>query len=271
MSSQQGISFLYQFDLGNYNLTNFGANILSVTSTAAGDFDKGNLTTDILSQTWRSANTIGWQEIVIEADVQSRIDTFAILNHNLSETAIVYVQANISNNFLAPPVNFLVPYQEKHLILCQDFGAAYKYYKVKILDPANACGYIEIGRIVGGRAFTFDNSKGEDITDDIDLAWEDYAETMKTEGFFRVSNERIKTRTLSVNFSKLNTIMGMNKNWLGLRHFINYVGVSKPFLTIVDRNDPSFISLWGQLKDLPNERFTINRFVNLSLKIEETW
>lgn len=271
-SGNEGISFLYQFDLGNKDLVNFGSNILYVTGTAPGDFDKANMTVDPLRQVWRSAAVAGWQEIIIKADLASRIDTFAILNHNLTENAVVQIQANVSNNFLAPPVTIQVPWQKYRIVLCQDFGATYEYYKVRILDPGNPCGYIEIGRIVGGQAFTFDKtSNSEDITDDIEYGWEDKADQLKTEGFFRVSNERIKIRSLRVRFSKLNSAPPNNSNWIGLREMIDNVGISKPFLIVVDRTDPSFISMWGQFKNVPSESFTINRFMSAPLSLEEVW
>src|SRR4051812_11265271 len=99
----QGVSFLYKFDLGNRNISQPGANILSVTSTATGDFDKANLTTESLRQVWRSASILTWQEIVIEAELSSNVDTFAILGHNFSPDAVIQIQANISNSFTAPP------------------------------------------------------------------------------------------------------------------------------------------------------------------------
>lgn len=271
MSSQQGISFLYNFTLGNRDLVNFGANIISVTSTAPGDFDKGNMTIDPLRQVWRSADVASWQEIVIKADLATAIDTIAILNHNLSETAVINLQGNISNSFVAPPLNIFVPWQKKHLIICQNFGQPYSYYRIRILDPSNACGYIEIGRIIGGTAFTFDKSNGEDINDDISYDWKDLADQARTEGFFRASTERIKLRALKVKFSKIRAAAAENDNWIALREMIDTVGISKPFLTIVDRLDPSFISLWGQLDDLPTENFTINRFVSMNLSQTEVW
>lgn len=270
MSVQAGISFLYQFDLGNKDLVNFGNNIVYVTGTAAGDFDKGNMTVDPLRQVWRSASVIGWQEIIIRAELSSKIDTFAILNHNLTESAVIQVQANISNNFLAPPITFQVPWQKNHIILAQDFVSTYEYYKVRILDPANPCGYVQIGRIVGGRAFTMGGGS-EDITDDIEYEWDDLADQVKTEGFFRVSNERIKIRSLRVRMAKLQSAPPNNANWLALREMIDVVGITKPFLTIVDRGDPGFISTWGQFKKLPGESFTINRFMTTGLTIEEVW
>lgn len=267
MSSQVGISFLHSFDLGNRNVNNPGINILSVTSTAAGDFDKANLCTESVRNVWRSADVLSWQEIVIQAELSSQIDTFAIIGHNFSDDAVVIIEANIANNFLAPPFQRTVPVTEDNIVLCENFADEYEFYRVRILDPANTCGYVQIGRIVGGRAFTFTNS--EDITDEIDIDTQDFADKSKTEGFFMASNEKVKARELAIKFSKLYTTAPNNVNYLGLKAMYKNVGTTKPFLTIVDRDDPAFCSLWGQIDKLPRDSFTINRFTSQSIKIME--
>lgn len=262
-------SALYQFDVGNYKRSTPGSNIISVTSTAAGDFDKANLTNDVLRQVWRSTGVLGWQEIIIEADQTTAIDTFAILNHNFSETAVINLQANIGNNFLAPPVNLFLPWNKLHIVYTTPLGASYKFYKIRILDPSNPCGYIQIGRIVGGRALIMQNN--EDITDDVQVQWKDFAKRMDTEGFFRASNENVKIRTLAVKFSKLYTVATKNANYLALRDLFDYCGVTRPFLAIPNRDEPSFNSIWGQIEDIPDDSFGINQFVSLNLKVREVY
>ena len=54
----------------------------------------------------------------------------------------------------------------------------YNYYRFRILDPSNPCGFIEIGRIVAGLSFTFEND--EDISDEISVQPEDLAYKTKT-------------------------------------------------------------------------------------------
>lgn len=265
----QGISFLHEFDLGNRNITNPGVNILSVTSTATGDFDKANLTTDPLRQVWRSADVLAWQEIVIEAELDSEIDTFGILGHNFTEDAVVQLQANTVNNFVAPPVSITIPWAKANMVWTSSLGDVYSFYRVRVLDPTNPCGYIEIGRIVGGRALILTNN--EDIVDDFDIEREDMAKSMRTEGFFRVSKENVKVKTLSVKFQKLHTEQGNNGNFVGLRDLYDNVGTTRPFLTVLNRFDPAFCSLWGQLKSLPPESFTVNQFMSQSIKIEENF
>lgn len=272
MASGEGISFLYSFDLGNRNVNNPGVNIVSVSSQAVGDFDKANLFTDSTRQRWRSTDVLTEQTIVIKADLKANIDTFAILGHNFTNSAVVRVEANYNNSFVAPPFSQVVPIDEtsENLVLANEgFGGEYEYYRVRILDPANPCGYVEVGRIVGGRAFTYTNN--EDITDNYRIRYRDESERMRTQGYFRASNENVLTRQFSATFQKIRTVLPDNENFLQFREMFKTVKTTRPFLTILDRLNPRVFNVWGQLDNLPDESFTINQFVNYPISIEEVF
>ncbi len=270
-----GIRFLYEFSLGMYNFSNPGSNVLSVTSQAAGDHEKVNLTTSPLRQTYRSADVAGWQEIIIEVNDQITVaDTIAILNHNLTEIAAVEVQFSTDPSFAVIAATLPMVWREKHMVLLQDIGQAYRYWRFRFLDPTNPCGYIEIGRIVAGKAFTVTND--EDITDSFQVGLMDKAYKMNTEGFFRASNERVKIERLSMTFDKLWTTKTVEDptrdyNYLGLMRMFKSVGETMPFLTILDPEDTEFFVMWGQIDTLPTRGFTINRYVSIPLTIEEVY
>lgn len=268
MSAGQGISFLHEFDLGNRLDENFGDNIISVTSTAPGDFDKSNLFEDSTRLRWRSVDT-ATQELVFKADLVSNIDTFAILGHNFSSSGAVKVQANVSNNFLAPPVDIAVPITPNNIIITSAFGAEYEYYKIIVIDPANPCGHIEIGRVVAGRSFIMTNN--EDISDSYSVQPRDFSKKVNTEGFFKASNENVVSRMFSANFQKLNTQSGQDDNIVGLRNLFNNVKTTRPFLTVLDRGNPGTFNMWGQLVNIPAESFGVNQFVSLPIQIEEVF
>ncbi len=264
-----GIKFLFEFSLGMYDETNPGVNIISVTSTADGDFAPVNLTTAALRETWRSSDVDVIQRIVIEAnDDDTIIDVFAILNHNLSENAVVTIEGNDTDNWVAPSLSAIpLTWSEKHLVLVQDLNTAYRYYRISILDPLNACGYIEIGRIVAGRAFTF--TQNEDVTDDFTVEPADLAYQMKTEGFFRASNERVQVDRLTMKFDRLTTQSSQNANYRGLVNMTRTVGITFPFLTVLDPSDPYYSLIWGQIEALPTRQHTVNRYVSMQFTVQE--
>lgn len=264
-----GIKFLYKFSVGEYSYSNPGSNVISVTSTAAGDHSKINLTTSPLRQTWRS-NGLATQEIVIQAnDTTVTPDIFAILNHNLSSDAIVTVKCSLTNNFASPALTFSMTWNEKHMVFVTNLGQGFPYYKITIIDPANPCGFIEIGRIVAGAAFAFTNN--EDIEDAFSISTDDLASSMQTEGFFRASNERVKVDNLAVSFPKLDSRAGGDVNYRGLLSMCKFVGTTLPFLTIVDPNEPYFSVLWGQLKLIPARNYGVLRFTDFRMTIDEVY
>lgn len=269
MSVKTSISFLYNFDLGNRHIDVPGINILYVTSTAAGDFAATNILTDAIRHKWRSATAMTKQEIIIKAELKSNINCFAILGHNFTESALVQVQANVSNNFLAPPVTKIFVFNKDNMIIPTAFGGQYEYYKITILDPSNPCGYVEIGRVVGGRLLELDNN--EDITDSYKIGYKDMSETMKTQGYFRASNEDIIQRTFDASFSKIHTGIGQDGNFNKLRTFFQSVKTIKPFLTILDYKNPYKFNAWVQLTDVPDESYGVNDYVSFPIKMEEVF
>lgn len=269
MSLTKSIAFLYTFDLGNRHVDNPSENILSVTSTAPGDFDVSNITTESTRRVWRSATAATEQSIIIKAEKKTDIDIFAILGHNFTESAVIKVEANISNNFLAPPVTRYLAWNEYVVVSPVAFGGLYEYYRISILDPSNPCEYLEIGRVVGGRVLQLINN--EDITDTYSVGKKDYSETMKTEGYFRQSNENIIARTFSASFGKIYTTTGFDTNYKNLVKMFETVKITKPFLTVLDMDNPYKMIMWGQLTDIPDDAFGINDFVNFPLRIEEVF
>lgn len=272
MAIKHGISFLYDFVLGNRNVENPGQNIISVTSQAVGDFDKANLFIDSTRRRWRSSNVLTEQQIVIKTDIEKEIDTFAILGHNFTPSAVVRIEANFNNEFTAPPFSQVVPVDEdtENLILANDgFGAAYNYFRIRILDPGNPCGYVEMGRVVGGEAFTYQNN--EDITDDYRVINNDESETMKTQGYFRASNENVVVREFSANFQKIKTELPDNQNFIQFRRMFKSLKTTRPFLMVLDRDNPNVLNMWCQFTKLPDFAYTVNRFVNYPIRIEEVF
>jgi hypothetical protein len=265
-----GIKFLYNFAVGDYDLNNPGSNIISVTSQAPGDYSKTNLTTSPLREVWRSVDALTFQDVVIKTnDLTVVPDTFAVLNHNLTETAVVQLQGSMTQDFSAPAFTINLIWSKKHIILLQNVGFSYNYYRFRFLDPLNPCGHIEIGRIIAGASFTLTDN--EDISDDISVATDDLAYRMKTEGFFRAFNERVKVDKVNLRLPKFQTTNGVNANYLGLLKMFDSVGETYPFLTIVDPADQSFQLIWGHIDNLPTRSFGINRYVDMPLVIQEVY
>ncbi len=268
-TNSAGIAFLHRIDVGTITDPNDpAANLLSVTSTAEGDFEGWYMFNDTLRRVWRSVDT-NLQEIVIQTPDPVRIDTFAILGHNFSDLAVVTLQANSVNDFTAPPIEVNLPVSPKNMVFMNDLGFELQYYKIKILDPLNDCGYIEIGRIAGGTRFEFTNC--EDITDDFSISYVDYGQKLTNEGFSRPSNKKILARQLDATFAKMSTLAGQDDNYVGLLDLVDNVRTTLPFLTILDPSNPNLFLAWGLFIDLPTFDYTLLGYVEAKLRVEEVF
>lgn len=265
-----GIKFLYTFCVGEYDLNNPGSNIISITSERQG-FERVNLTTTPLRETWRSVDVATWQEIIIETnDLTITPDTFSLLNHNLTELAIVQLQGSMTSDFTTPAFTLSFTWTKKHMTLLQDVGTNYPYYRIRILDPTNECGYVELGRIIAGESFTV--TKNEDVTDNITIQPDDLAYKTKTEGFFRAFNQRVKVDKLQIRFKDLRTYASEdNTNYVGLLDMMDVVGETYPLLVIPDPFDLSFSQIWGVIDTLPPRNYGVNRFVDMNFTIQEIY
>lgn len=271
-NTTKGVSFLYTFTLGELNAANPGVNVISVSSTASGDHDKANLTTTPLRQTWRSATVTTPQQIVMQANDTTIVpDTFLILNHNFSSNAVVSIECANTTNFAGSLKLFFV-WNPKHMILTSDVGSTFNYYRITVSDSGNGCGYLDIGRIIAGRAFTFDYD--EDMSDSFTMKKTDKSYQMPTEGYFRANNERVKIQTLNISFEQLNSSTYTGRpvtNYKNLVTMVEFVGTTLPFFTIVDSIEPYFKFIWGQLTSMPDETYDVNRYVSTSLDIQEVY
>ena len=267
--ANQGISFLYNFQIGNRNVDTPDIDIIDHSPTAEGDFAPENIWTDSVRHTWRTADSTTPQFIVIKAQEKSKIDTFAILGHNFTEDAIVIIEGAGDDNFVGATTRVTTIANPDNIVLTDGFFEECLYYKITVIDPTNGCGFLEFGRVVGGQAIIMEND--EDITDTYTVNYKDNSETLETLGFFTESNENITSRDLTCSFSKLYTVEGKDGNYINLRKMFKVVKKTKPFLTILDRKNPSKLSMWGQLKSIPNDSFTVNDFVSMSLGVREVF
>lgn len=266
-----GIAFFYEFDVGNKHFDNPQKNIVSWTSQAEGDFSIENITSESTRHRWRSANVLTEQVIVLKAEQASAIDTIALLGHNFSEEASIFLEANIDDNWIAPPVKIRLPWSEDNIVYYTDqIGNDNSYYRIRVLDPTNQCGHVELGRFMAGRSLTLADNN-EDMTDSYSIAYKDMSEKMKMQGFFAQSNENVLMRSLSASFSKLETRTGFDENYVNLRSMFRYVKTTKPFLFIQETNNPNKLNIWGLMKDIPNDSFGIGDYVSFGFKMEEVF
>lgn len=226
----------------------------SASSVATGDFYPANLNTDVIEEVYRSqAGTAGLVTLVCDTGLPQGvpIDTIAILGHNLTRSAQVQVQGS-QDNFATPPrITFNMTVELLRMFwISPEFptqAGQNRYWKFIIQDITNPAGYIEIGTILFGVSDIF--TTAESFVNPINKGRRHFKDTIKTEGFGSVSNDRALKDYLSLSFRDLNTYKG---NFRTLDDMMRYARTSLKVLVIPVPSKPSRFAVFGKLTELPD-------------------
>ena len=259
--------FMYDFPSRGLDGQNW---TLANGSTMQGDFSINNLNTDIIEQVWRSSNT-SIQSLVCDTQDDSGVflDTLAILNHNLTLGAIVNLFGSNEPDFSSNIFSERLVTTSKNIYYVSETIPlkSYRYWKIEITDSLNPDGYLEIGSIVFGSSVVF--SSKENFTDKLDFGIIQFKDTIQTEGFTNVSNDRGQKRFLTLNFKKLEAD---GRNFLELRKMFEKAGSILKVLWIPFPEDPKRFSVFSKMVDIPKEKHTYlsQSFVDLTIKTDES-
>lgn len=252
----------------------------TASSTATGDFDIENVDTDITEQIWRSVSSVVTGITLID-DVgvgqQVFLDTFAMLNHNLTTSAVVRLDG--SNNAGFVPVGFseVLQVTEDNLYYIAPTlpTAGFRYWKVTIDDPTNPDLFISVGAILFGASDIFPLTCG--MTDQIRFERRDFADVIATEGFTNVSNSRALKKVLGLEFrsqeSKSFGFKILKNLFETFRTTHKCLWIPTPSAT--DQEITGKFAVFGKLTRLPSELHNNkgepdNDFVDLSVEVDES-
>ena len=247
-------------------------------SVAPGDFSVYNLNTDIVEQIWRSAQgtTTGIQ-LDMDAETSSIfMDTFAILNHNISRAATVNLLGSNDPTFSTfgkqltlQMTNDINRYHVEEYLPQEGF----RYWRLLIDDSTNPDGFIQIGTIVLGRSRIF---HGECFVDKLQFELQDFSDTVATEGFTNVANSRAQKRLLSLEFRDLFLI---KRNFIILREIFTEARTVLKCLWIPtpDPNDAEITgryAVFSKLSKIPrethNNKGANNTYVSFPIDLDES-
>ena len=268
-----------------YNATNLrildvfpsrGLNGLSWTanSTASGDFGANNLNTDIVEQQWRSAPSVV-TGITLTCDTQVTsvfVDTVAILNHNLTTSAVVVLEG--SNDPLFGTVGTTIPIQilkrinNAYYIAPTLPTAGFRYWRFIINDPTNTDGQIKIGTILFGPSIIF---QGDNITDNIVRKLVHFADKIPTEGYTDVMNDRALKYGVTLEFKNLDYTKG---NYQQLDQVFQFARTSLKCLWIPDPQSPERFAVFAKMKQIPDSQHNnlgpTADYVSLNIELDES-
>jgi len=247
------------------------------SSTKAGDFGVNNLNTDIVEQIWRSDDGVV-TGINLDCDTEIAqgvfLDTLAILNHNLTTSATVNVIGSNSATFTPVGTTFVLNVRPDNIFHIESVLplSSFRYWRISIDDSTNPDGFISIGTIVFGAAIIF---QGECLVDRILKRSRHFADTVRTEGFTSVKNDRALKNSVRLDFRSLDFNKG---NFKALSNIFKTTRTSQKCLWIPtpSLSDPTFMerfAVFAKLVEIPEESHNVKGpdldFIDLTLDLDE--
>lgn len=225
-------------------------------STGAGDFSANNLNTDIVEQVWRSATGVK-SGVILDCDTeitQVFVDTFAMLNHNLTTSAIVKLIG--SNNPIHTPsgvIHNIQVTEDNAYWIAEDLPlTGYRYWRITIDDNTNIDDFISIGTILFGDCQLL---SGECFVDELEFKYNDFSDKVLTQGHTNVSNSLALKRYVRLDFRMLRSEGGnfelMRQIFKRYRttHKCLWIPTPSPYEQVItDR-----YAVYGKLVDIPQE------------------
>jgi hypothetical protein len=246
-------------------------------STMGGDFSVQNLDTDVVEQVWRSNNILTGVQLKTDTGLPQGVflDTLAILNHNLTRSAVVTLLGSNDPTFAVIGVTIpLEPRLTNIFYIAPTLPTSgYRYWRLDIDDVTNAASYLEVGTIIFGAADIF---QGECFVDEIEFELKDYADTVRTEGFTNVANSRTQKRRLKLDFRSLDF---NQRNFTIIRDMFERDRTINKCLWIPTPSDTrqditARFAAFGKLSVIPTERHNNkgpdNDYVTFTCEVDES-
>lgn len=238
---------------------------------AEGDYDPNNLNTDILEQITKTAQGIRTFSILCDTGkLNTYVDTIAILNHNFTKGCTLEIYGYTSDPSGAADITIVptVELENTYWISPEIPRIPYRYWRIVVNDYGNPyalyMGVVVIGssRIVS-LAECFDNP--------VTFGFRHFKDTIETEGFSPVSNDRAIRKNLSLSFSMLK-YNGGNYKWLRDYFITNKTDLKA--LVIPRPTNPSSLAVFSKLSSLPSESHTAitddEHYVTFTLDYDES-
>jgi len=248
----------------------------TASSVATGDFSPNNLNTDIVEQVYRSAKgSHGYLELICDTGIPQGVafDTLAILNHNLTSSAMVQVQGANEPTFSPPRFLFNMKTEAQNMFyIAPSFPTSLgqnRYWKFIFQNYTNPDEYIQIGTIIFGMSEIF--SIKESFENPVIVGFKHFKDEIQTEGFTRVTNDRTLKKFIKLSFKNLNFYNG---NYRILEEMIRFARTSLKCLVIPTPEAASRFAVFGKVSNLPeistNYVDRLEEYVTLELEWDES-
>jgi len=220
-------------------------------ATATGDFSPNNLNTDVIEERWQTVSG-PTAFITLTCDTGATntfVDTAAILDHNFTTSARVELQASTSPTFSSVDFSTVLTTESPDMYYIAPTlpTEGFRYWRFIIQDNSNPDGYLRAGVIVFGSARIM--TVWETFQDTITFGKKHFKDTLETEGYTAVENDRATRKFLSLPFSNLR---GVGADYAMLKEYWTENKTSLKALVIPDPTRVSEFAVFGKLVQLPS-------------------
>lgn len=217
------------------------ANNYTASTEASSDKAAVNVKSDIVEKYWEAAtNDNEWLQLDAGSGKVISMDTFALIAHNLTGSAVVTLKGYGGSGDSAPGDWSVVDVyatltmpddpDEDNLIYISPAlpTESFRHWRIDIDDPTND-DPIRIGRVVGGSALIFN---GENCLDSIGLTDNSFKDEQQLNGFTSIANNRALKKRMALRFRNLDRVS--YTNYRLLRRYMRYCRDTLKALVIVD-------------------------------------
>ena len=247
------------------------------SSQMAGDFEVFRLNTDIVEEVFRTNNTITGLTLDCDTEVAQGVflDTLAILNHNLTTSAQITLIGSVNSSF--SPIGVTQPIASRDTNIFHIEAelplTSFRYWRLAIEDATNTSPYLEIGTIVFGSAVILN---GECMLQTVSKTTRHFADSVRTEGFTSVKNDRSIKDAVTITFEKLEFDKGnfqnLNQIFRTARTSLKCLWIPSPSPT-----NPSFterFAVFAKMVSIPQQTHTVmgpdeGDFIDLVVELDE--
>jgi hypothetical protein len=250
-----------------------GNNWTSNTTLKTGDFGTANINTDVLEQRCETSFVPSLWTLDCDTGISQGafVDTLAILQHNFSKSAQVIFQGSTVQNFST--IGFSVTLNSElintYYIAPELPNQGFRYWRLLITDNTNTASSLYVGAIIFGTSSIM--SVAETFENPISYGTTHYKDSVETEGYRNVSNDRALRKRLSLSFSQLRYDSGnfgmLRDYWLNAQTDIACLIIPRP-------TKPSAFAVFSKLTQLPAEEHNAisdyDHYVSFSLDWDES-
>lgn len=249
-----------------------GNNWTSMQTLKTGDYTANNLNTDVIEQRCQTATLPAIWELRCDTGIAQGafVDTIAILSHNITRSGRVTVQATNDPTWGTVSQSIVMTTELSNMYYISPTlpSLSFRYWRFLVEDITNPDDYLRIGVIVFGSSNIF--TLRECFTNPVIYGQKHFKDTIETEGYTNISNDRATRKFLTLEFENLKYDGG---NFTLLRNYLNYAQTDLKCLIIPRPTRPSALAVFSKLNELPQESHNAiaddSHFVSLQLNWDE--